>query len=166
MNINQLPSEQLQGLKQQLDNDVTTLAAAYDELATGRTRYLDNCTAIESYKQFCKAASSTQLTADGASSGGKEEMLVPMTSSLFVKGQLVPHEKVIIDVGTGYFLQQPMDRAVDYFNARASEVKDRLELIEKSLNVKRVQRNHVIDTLQRRRAEYQEQQQQQQQKQE
>jgi len=39
---------------------------------------------------------------------GRDEMeiLVPLTSSLYVKGKLADREKVIVDVGTGFYVEK------------------------------------------------------------
>jgi prefoldin alpha subunit len=37
---------------------------------------------------------------------GKDEILVPLTSSLYVKGRLTDREKVLVDVGTGYYVEK------------------------------------------------------------
>jgi prefoldin alpha subunit len=38
--------------------------------------------------------------------GGGDEILVPLTSSLYVKGKLADREKVIVDVGTGFYVEK------------------------------------------------------------
>lgn len=44
----------------------------------------------------------------GNTAGGekKNEILVPLTSSLYVKGELADREKVLVDVGTGFFVEK------------------------------------------------------------
>ncbi len=37
---------------------------------------------------------------------GKDEILVPLTSSLYVKGRLADREHVLVDVGTGYYVEK------------------------------------------------------------
>lgn len=37
---------------------------------------------------------------------GKEDILVPLTSSLYVKGKLADREKVLVDVGTGFYVEK------------------------------------------------------------
>jgi hypothetical protein len=37
---------------------------------------------------------------------GRDEILVPLTTSLYVKGRLVDREKVLVDVGTGYYVEK------------------------------------------------------------
>lgn len=37
---------------------------------------------------------------------GKDDILVPLTSSLYVKGSLADREKVLVDVGTGFYVEK------------------------------------------------------------
>jgi prefoldin subunit 5 len=42
-------------------------------------------------------------------SGGDGAVLVPLTNSLYVRGQLLASEHVVVDVGTGYFIEKVRD---------------------------------------------------------
>ncbi|KAG5504946.1 hypothetical protein JKF63_04393 [Porcisia hertigi] len=143
VNVHQLPIEQLEGLKEQLDTDVRSLGAAYDGLYNGRNRYQDNHDVIEQYRVVCDNAAKTKEP---------QEVLVCMTSSLFVRGTVVPSDKVLIDVGTGYFLEQTMAHAKTYFTSRAAQVKESMDQVEKTILVKQRQQNQVIDALQQKTA--------------
>lgn len=157
MNVYQLPVEQLEGLKDQLDNDVRSLGTAYDGLYNGRTRYLDNVDAIAQYKEVCEETRKMK-TEDAAA---RQEVLVCMTSSLFVRGYVVPSERVIVDVGTGYYLEQSMDHAGTYFTNRAVQIKESMNQVEKNIVLKQRQQNQVLDALQSKLTAMQQQQQQQ-----
>jgi prefoldin alpha subunit len=37
---------------------------------------------------------------------GKDDILVPLTSSLYVRGKLADREKVLVDVGTGFYVEK------------------------------------------------------------
>ena len=37
---------------------------------------------------------------------GKDDILVPLTSSLYVKGRLTDRGKVLVDVGTGFYVEK------------------------------------------------------------
>lgn len=139
-NVYQLPVEQLEGLKQQLDNDIRSLGTAYDGLYNGRVRYQDNHEAIDQYDRLV-----ADLRRDGAR---EQEVLVCLTSSLFVRGSLVPSDKVLVDVGTGYFIEQTMDQGKQYFSARAGQIGESLETVQRSIEQKQRMQNQVVDALQ------------------
>lgn len=143
VNVYGLPMEQLEGLKKQLDSDIQSLGAAFDGLFMGRTRFMDNAETVSQYQSHAEAAEA---------SGEKKDILVCMTSSLFVKGHMIPKQKVLVDVGTGYYLEQTTDQAKKYFLSRASQIKDGLDTVEKSILTKQKQRNQVIDAIQQKAA--------------
>lgn len=37
---------------------------------------------------------------------GRDDILVPLTSSLYVKGKFADREKVLVDVGTGFYVEK------------------------------------------------------------
>jgi prefoldin alpha subunit len=41
-------------------------------------------------------------------------MLIPMTSSLYVPGKIKNVNKVLVDVGTGYFVEKEKEEAIKY----------------------------------------------------
>lgn len=141
VNVYQLPLEQLEGLKEQLDNDVQSLGTAYDGLYNGRNRYQDNHDVIAQYKTVC---------ANATAAAAQQEVLVCMTSSLFVRGTVIPSDKVLVDVGTGYFLEQSMDHAKKYFTSRAAQIKESMDQVEKTIVLKQRQQNQVIDAIQQK----------------
>eukprot|EP00796_Vickermania_ingenoplastis_P010217 gene10217-7161_t len=155
VNVFQLPMEQLEGLKKQLDSDMQSLGAAFDGLYMGRTRFLDNAETVDQYRT---------LSEEAEASAEKKEIMVCMTSSLFVRGYVVPKKTVLVDVGTGYYLEQPMDQARKYFLSRAAQIKDALDSIEKTIVSKQKQQNQVVDALQTKAAAIQRQYQLQEQK--
>lgn len=42
----------------------------------------------------------------GAGGESRDDLLVPLTSSLYVKGKLADREKVLVDVGTGFYVEK------------------------------------------------------------
>lgn len=52
-----------------------------------------------------------QLTPESAG----RQILVPLTGSMYVPGRLVEPERVLVDVGTGYYLEKTTPGARDYF---------------------------------------------------
>ena len=46
------------------------------------------------------------------------EVLVPLTGSMYVPGVIKQTEKVLVDVGTGYYVEKDIPAARDYFNKK------------------------------------------------
>jgi hypothetical protein len=63
-------------------------------------------------------------------------ILVPLTASLYVPGTLADHEKVLVDVGTGFYVEKTKDKARVFYEAKIEEMGKNLENLEKIINGK------------------------------
>lgn len=57
--------------------------------------------------------------------------LVPLTGSMYVPGKFKGINNVLIDIGTGYYVEMNLDSAKDYFKRRVDFVTEQMEKIEK-----------------------------------
>ncbi|EEC67212.1 hypothetical protein OsI_34105 [Oryza sativa Indica Group] len=87
--VEKLSVEQLKALKEQTDLEVNLLQDSLTKIRSAATR-LENASA---------ALHDLSLRPKG------KKMLVPLTASLYVPGTLDDSEKVLVDVGTGYFIE-------------------------------------------------------------
>eukprot|EP00184_Porphyridium_aerugineum_P006178 CAMPEP_0184702022 /NCGR_PEP_ID=MMETSP0313-20130426/22433_1 /TAXON_ID=2792 /ORGANISM="Porphyridium aerugineum, Strain SAG 1380-2" /LENGTH=118 /DNA_ID=CAMNT_0027162315 /DNA_START=55 /DNA_END=408 /DNA_ORIENTATION=+ len=53
--------------------------------------------------------------------------MVPLTTSIYVRGKVVHDEKLLVDLGTGYFVEQDPEDAEKYFDRRVNAVKEQIE---------------------------------------
>ncbi|KAL6145727.1 hypothetical protein ACLB2K_056412 [Fragaria x ananassa] len=68
-----------------------------------------------------------------------KKMLVPITASLYVPGTLQDPDQVLVDVGTGYFIEKNMPQAKDYCDRKISLLKSNFEqLVEISSKKKSI----------------------------
>ncbi|KEG06317.1 prefoldin [Trypanosoma grayi] len=139
INITQLPLDQLEGLRKQLQLDVSSLSAAYDSLRSAHSRFLSNRDVLKEYQTVCEAAR--------ANAEKPQEALVCISSALYASGRIIPSDRVLVDVGTDYFLEKPIGSAQTYFAGRAEAVQDNLESLEQKLRVKQTQLSQVMDTM-------------------
>ena len=126
--------EQLSGLKEQLDADLQSLGRAYEAIRGARNRFQDSKGSLEQFKQLQPGHS----------------IMVPLTSSLYVSGSIQNTEKVLVDVGTGYYIEQCVPRAQEFFTKRASQMADTMENIANNITQKQKQQNQVIDVMQQK----------------
>jgi prefoldin alpha subunit len=47
-----------------------------------------------------------------------KEIMVPLTSSLYVPGILADDNCVLIEAGAGYFIERPIDKAIEYLDRK------------------------------------------------
>ncbi|KAJ7901130.1 Prefoldin alpha-like protein, partial [Mycena olivaceomarginata] len=88
---------------------------------------------------------------------GSKTILVPLTNSLYVPGKLSDPEHVIVDVGTGYFVQKTGAQALKHYTAKVEYIRTNLETLQDTISKKQDNVNSVIGVMQ---AKLQQQQQQ------
>lgn len=90
--------EQLRAVKEQADLELNLLQDSLNNVRTATTRLELASTALQDLS----------LRPQG------KKMLVPLTASLYVPGTLDDSDKVLVDVGTGYFIEKTMGEGKDY----------------------------------------------------
>ncbi|XWS68451.1 hypothetical protein CRYUN_Cryun04dG0091200 [Craigia yunnanensis] len=107
--------EQLKAVKEQADIDVNLLQDSLNNIrtATGRLEIASTALHDLSFRPQGK------------------KMLVPLTASLYVPGTLDDTDKVLVDVGTGYFVEKTMAEGKDYCERKINLLKSNFDqLIE------------------------------------
>lgn len=74
-------------------------------------------------------------------------MLVPLTSSLYVPGTLASTSTVLVDVGTGFYVEKGIDDAKAFYEAKISDLGNSLKDLEKIVNQKSNNLRVVEDVL-------------------
>ncbi|URD95042.1 Eukaryotic rRNA processing protein EBP2 [Musa troglodytarum] len=105
--MEKLSLEQLRSLKEQSDLEVNLLQDSLTKIRTAAAR-LENAAA---------ALHDLSVRPRG------KKLLVPLTASLYVPGKLDDAEKVLVDVGTGYFIEKTMVEGKDYCERKLSLLK-------------------------------------------
>ncbi|XP_021918952.1 prefoldin subunit 5 isoform X2 [Zootermopsis nevadensis] len=111
--LSNLSLQQLTQLKQQLDQEIHVFLETSRTLKMAQTKFQDSNDCLE------------KITPD---SEGKN-IMVPLTGSMYVPGRVANGKSVIIDIGTGYFIQKDIDGAKDYFKRKVSFVGEQIEKI-------------------------------------
>ncbi|KAG8092048.1 hypothetical protein GUJ93_ZPchr0012g22071 [Zizania palustris] len=121
--LDKLSVEQLKALKEQTDLEVNLLQDSLTKIRSAATR-LENAAA---------ALHDLSLRPQG------KKMLVPLTASLYVPGTLDDAEKVLVDVGTGYFIEKTMAQGKDYCERKINLLKSNFdELVEMATKKKTI----------------------------
>jgi len=72
-----------------------------------------------------------------ASKDPNAEVLIPLTTSAYVKGNLVTNETVLIDIGTGYFIEVATEKAEKFVDKRIGLLNEKFGESSKILMEKR-----------------------------
>ncbi|KAJ3056506.1 subunit of tubulin prefoldin [Rhizophlyctis rosea] len=115
------PLQQLQMYQQRLQEDIETLTTSYASLRTVQAKYND---CLDSLKVI-------------TSENRGKTVLVPLTNSLYVPGELSDVESVIVDVGTGYFVDKPIPDAKDYYKRKVDYIQTNLNGLQGTITEER-----------------------------
>ncbi|KAK7832010.1 putative prefoldin subunit 5 [Quercus suber] len=90
--------EQVKAVKEQADMEVNILQDSLNNIRTATSRLEVASSALEDLSLRPKG----------------KKLLVPLTASLYVPGTLDDADKVLVDVGTGYFIEKTTAEGKDY----------------------------------------------------
>lgn len=121
MDIQDLSVQQLAEVRQQLEAELEHLSESFTQLRQAQGKFRD---CIDSVK-----------TASRDGEEGKD-ILVPLTASLYVPGQMKNVDKYVVDVGTDYFVEKNAADAVKLFENKCETLNKNLVDLDKLVNEK------------------------------
>ncbi|CAD5114734.1 DgyrCDS3775 [Dimorphilus gyrociliatus] len=141
IDINMLNIQQVESILQSLNNEVdfftssmVKLKEAYDKLNSS----LGNVERLKTMK-------------------GGMEMLVPVTSAMYVDGEIADTKKVIVELGTGYFVEKSIPEAEKFFKRKLDFLKKEIEKIDVVRNQKLEQKQITTNVFKKKLIEHQSQ---------
>ncbi|CAF3503698.1 unnamed protein product [Rotaria sp. Silwood1] len=87
-------------------------------------------------------------------------LLVPLSSSMYVPGRLSDPEHVLVDIGTGFFVEMRPKKAQDYFKRKHDYIQVEIDKLQKVLYDKLLTRQQINGIIQMHLQQQQQQQQQ------
>ncbi|MCJ1342174.1 subunit of tubulin prefoldin [Peltigera leucophlebia] len=148
IDLSTVPSPQLAQLKNQLTQDLSHLTTSFGQLRAAQIKFRECINNIR----------------DGVAA--KKEgtpILVPLTSSLYVPGQLASNSIVMVDVGTGFYVEklvsstnlvpastQTTAAAREFYTQKVSELGRNLQDLEKIISSKQSNLSVVEDVLRKK----------------
>lgn len=132
--LGNLPPKQLERLQTDLQREVEAISSSLSQLANAVQRL---------------TASKENASQVGKMEMGKE-IMVPLTSAIYVPGNLSDTSKVLIDIGTGFYVEKTPLEAERHFAKRAALLKEEQEKATQIHTQKRQQLEAVSAVLQRK----------------
>jgi prefoldin alpha subunit len=96
VNIASLSVPQLRALQTRLTSELEHLTSSHQKLRAAQSRFRD----------CVRSINDGVVGSEKKGTAGKDDILVPLTSSLYVRGKLADREKVLVDVGTGFYVEK------------------------------------------------------------
>ncbi|KAL8588690.1 hypothetical protein ACOMHN_046462 [Nucella lapillus] len=132
IDISQLPPPQLNQLSQQLEQEIEFFTSSLNQLKVAQSKFMES--------EECLG----RISPDNK---GKT-ILVPLTGSMYVPGQLSDVESVLVDIGTGYYVDMAPEKAKDYFTRKVEFITKQMEKIQPVLQDKYRTKQVVMEILQ------------------
>ncbi|ODQ68264.1 Prefoldin alpha subunit [Nadsonia fulvescens var. elongata DSM 6958] len=129
VDLKALSLQQLAEIKQQLDQEIEHLSESFQKLRQAQAKF-EEC--IVTVKK----------TSDSANEG--KDILVPLTSSLYIPGKTTEIDTFMVDVGTGYYVEKDSKSTILFFTNKVNTLKKNLIDLEtvvqgKSQNLRAVE---------------------------
>ncbi|XP_045124925.1 prefoldin subunit 5-like [Portunus trituberculatus] len=131
IDISKLNLEQLTTLKNQLDQELQFFSESLQQLKIAQLKFNESGECVEKLTPETKG----------------KEILVPLTSCMYVPGTVANSEKLLIEVGTGYYIERDVPGAKDYFNRKIKFVTEQMDKIQKIASEKSKLREVVMDMM-------------------
>ncbi|XP_046881305.1 prefoldin subunit 5 [Hypomesus transpacificus] len=131
VNLTELSLPQLEGLKTQLEQETEFLTSSIGQLKVVQTKYVE---------------AKDSLSVLNKNNAGKE-LLVPLTSSMYVPGTLNDVEHVLVDVGTGYYVEKNVGDTKEFFKRKIDFLTKQIEKIQPALQEKHSMKQAVIEVM-------------------
>ncbi|EZA55450.1 hypothetical protein DMN91_001045 [Ooceraea biroi] len=134
--LTSLNLQQLTALKEQLDQDLGVLQNSLHTLKIAQNRFQES------------AACLTKLTDANNIEGN--EVMVPLTGSMYVTGKLVDTNNILVDIGTGYYVSKSMEAGKDYFTRRVEYITEQMEKIQQIGMEKSKMRDATMEVMEKK----------------
>ncbi|TQS32838.1 hypothetical protein Golomagni_06835 [Golovinomyces magnicellulatus] len=129
VNLDTLEPQQLAQVKKQLDEELEHLTSSFAQLHGAQNKFKDCLRCVNSRMEASESAKS---------------VLVPLTNSLYVRGELTNSETVMVDVGTGFLIEKKLKSAAQFYEDKVKELTENLKDLEgvvqqKQINVRTIE---------------------------
>ncbi|KAH9423281.1 Prefoldin subunit 5 [Dermatophagoides pteronyssinus] len=128
LNINDMNLYQINAIKQQLDQEIEILEKSIVDLHNAKTKFVGCYETVESFDKL----------------PNDNQIMVPLTPSLYVPGRTVNNNEFLLDIGTGYYIERDRKSTIDYFNRKVQFLNTQMDKIVKSMQEKSAVRQSCL----------------------
>ena len=117
--IDKLTQEQLGYVKKQIDTEIQTLSGSFTSLKIAYQKFQDN-------KAYVKQLKETK----------EREILVPLTSSIYVTGKTADIDSVTIELGANYFVKTKLSKAEGFCQRKLDLIAQNMDRLDEMIRQK------------------------------
>ncbi|OCH89507.1 Prefoldin-domain-containing protein [Obba rivulosa] len=132
INVADLDLPQLADVRRQLEEELAHLSNSFTQLRQAQAKFkacIDNVGQVKP-------------------GNNNKTILVPLTNSLYIPGKLCDLENVIVDIGTGYYVQKSRADALKHYQAKVDYIRTNLETLQETIQKKQDNMNYLINVMQ------------------
>ncbi|KAI5864975.1 Prefoldin alpha subunit [Durotheca rogersii] len=109
INLDSLSAPQLSQVKKQLDEELEHLTSSFAQLHAAQSRFRECLRCLQDKNKSAVLRENSSI-------------LVPLTNSLYVPGTLSSAFHVIVDIGTGFYVEKELKSAADFYESKVGEL--------------------------------------------
>ena len=128
--LEKLTVDQLNMVGKQIEGDINHYSQYYSSLKLIENRFKDNKEYINELKEF-----------------KDKEILVPITSSLYIPGKCKDVKKLMIEIGANFFVETSVEKADGFCDRKLASLKENMEKVDKIIQDKNNQLNAINQNL-------------------
>lgn len=125
MELESLSPQQLSIVKEQLEEEIEGLTTSFSNLRHAVTKYKASRSALENIDA--------------------REILVPLTSSLYIPGRIVNPNNFMVEIGTGYYIEKNKEQSIDFCERKMRMLMENIDKISKFINQKKRYLDVVVE---------------------
>ncbi|KZS90052.1 Prefoldin alpha subunit [Sistotremastrum niveocremeum HHB9708] len=130
--VHDLELPQLADVRRQLEEELKHLTNSFAQLNQAKAKFK---ACIENVNEVKKE-------------NANKTILVPLTNSLYVPGKVVKPDSVIVDVGTGYYVEKTRVEALTHYRRKVEFVSQNIETLETTISKKQDNLSYVVNIMQ------------------
>jgi len=133
IDLDKLSLDQLNQLKIQEEGRLQGITNRYADLRAANARFIAAKDALEQLRTVGNGDA-------GLDSGKGKEIMVPLTASLYVPGRILDHNKVMVELGTGYFAEKTskdtlafLERKIKLIGANSDNIVKAIQMLRQNV---------------------------------
>ena len=126
VSLDKLSIDQLNYVGKQIEQEISNYSSYYSSLRIAYNKFLDNKEYINDLKTY-----------------QDKEILVPMTSSLYIPGKCCDVKRVTVEIGANFYVETTIDKADKFCDRKLESIKKNLDKIDDLIKKKNEQMNAV-----------------------
>ncbi|KAJ1761934.1 subunit of tubulin prefoldin [Coemansia sp. RSA 2523] len=131
ISLDDLPLSQLQSIKSQLESEISEMTSAFSQMKQAQSAFRECKNCITSMSE----------TKD-------KTIMIPLSNSLYVPGKLSNIDSVVVDVGTGYYVEKSTEDAAKYYDGKIEYVQSNAQKIQETVEQKQTSYRGLLDVMQ------------------